>query len=214
MCRLLAIASADPVDCAPHLRAFARIARESREYQGHGWGLARHDGGEWKTYHDIRPIWDDDLDQFGRATVLVAHARSAFRDEGIAVENNMPFVDAPFAFVFNGELHGVRIREAGRIGAEKLFRFLCRHGAAAGADGMRTALRLVGQRVRRTRALNAVVAGEGRFVVCSAFDSDEAYFTMHARREPGLRVVCSEPYGDGGWTPLANGTVEEFPWFS
>jgi predicted glutamine amidotransferase len=214
VCRLLAVASAEPVDAVSHLRAFAEIARTSREYQGHGWGWAWHDESGWQTYHSIAPIWEDDLEQFGAARVFVAHARSAFRDEGIVVQNNMPFVEDGLAFVFNGELRGVRIAEAGRIGAEKLFRFLAKRGAAASAGDMRTALRLVGQRTRYVRALNAVVAGGGRFIVCSAFNEDEKYFTLHVRRDPGMSVVCSRPYGGDGWTALANGAVEEIQWYS
>jgi predicted glutamine amidotransferase len=215
MCRLLAITSAAPVDSAAHLRAFADVARNSREYQGHGWGCAWPDGEAWRAYHSIRPIWEDDLERFGQLQVLVAHARSAFRDERIAVENNMPFLEDGLTFVFNGELRGVRIAEAGRIGAEKLFRFLVRHGAARGEAEMRTALRLVAQRTRYVRALNAVIAGGGRFLVCSRFSEDDDYFTMWERREDGMRVVCSEPYGEApGWTAIANGAVEEIPWYS
>jgi predicted glutamine amidotransferase len=238
MCRLLAVTAAAPVDTAPHLRAFAEIARNSREYQGHGWGVAWHDGDTWQAFHSVTPIWEDDVTRFGSARVFVAHARSAFRDEGIAVENNMPFIEPPFAFVFNGELRGVRIAEQGRIGAEKLFRFLVRHGAGAGDEGMRTAVRLVGQRTRYIRAMNAVLgvaqassrrapqpddvaqassrrAPHGCFVICSIFNEDEVYFTLHARRGREVSVVCSEPYGDAvDWTPLPNGTIEVIPWCS
>jgi predicted glutamine amidotransferase len=215
VCRILAITSAAPVDAVPHLQAFAQVARNSREYQGHGWGWAWHDGGSWHAHHSIRPIWEDDLSPFGQARVLVAHARSAFRDEGIVVENNMPFVENGLAFVFNGELRGVRIAEAGRIGAEKLFRFLARRGAAAGEAELRTALRLVARRTRYVRALNAVLAGNGRFLVCSTFNEDEGYFTLHEQRADGIRVVCSEPYGDrDAWAALPNGAVEEIQWYS
>ena len=69
----------------------------------------------------MRPIWEDDWRPPGRTTLLLAHARSAFRDEGIRVENNMPFHDGERGFIFNGELRGVRIRERGRIGAEKVY---------------------------------------------------------------------------------------------
>jgi predicted glutamine amidotransferase len=215
MCRILALTSANPVDTATHLRAFADIARHSREYQGHGWGCAWQESGQWRAHHSILPVWEDDLGRFGEARVLMAHARSAFRDEGIAVENNMPFVDEPFAFVFNGELRGVRIAETGRIGAEKLFRFMVGRGAGRSEDGMRTAVRLVQQRTRYVRAMNAVVAGEGRFVLCSVFNEDEEYFTLHARRSEELTVFCSEPYpGETGWTPMTNRTIQVTPWFS
>lgn len=89
-----------------HLAAFTRVARNSREYQGHGWGCAWLEDGRWRLYHDIRPIWEDDWRPPGRTTLLLAHARSAFRDEGIRVENNMPFHDGERVFIFNGELHG------------------------------------------------------------------------------------------------------------
>jgi len=36
----------------------------------------------------------------------VAHARSAFEDKDIVVENNMPFTDGERVFIFNGELRG------------------------------------------------------------------------------------------------------------
>jgi glutamine amidotransferase len=149
--------------------------------------------------------------------VLVAHARSAFRDEGIAVENNMPFVEASLAFAFNGELRGVRIAESGRIGAEKLFRFLVKQGAARDDAAARTAVRLVGQRTRYVRAMNFVLAGPGRFVVCSSFNEEADYFTLHAWRGPGATVVCSAPCGGGdeaAWEPLPNGTLEVIPWVS
>jgi len=216
MCRLLAITAAEPVSMADHLRAFAGVAKSSREFQGHGWGCAWQDDGAWRTYHSVSPIWQDDLDRFGPARVIVAHARSAFRDEGIRVENNMPFVDASLVFAFNGELRGVRIAETGRIGAEKLFRFLARHGAAGGEEAARTAVRLVEQRTRYVRAMNFVLGGGGRFLVCSSFNEDADYFTLHARREAGMSVVCSAPYGEdaAAWAPFPNGTCEVIRWFS
>jgi len=222
MCRLLAITAAAPFELAPHLRAFAQVARNSREYQGHGWGCTWQDAGAWRVYHSAVPVWEDDLGQFDRARVLMAHARSAFRDEGIAVENNMPFVQDGLAFVFNGELRRVRIAETGRIGAEKLFRFLARHGAARNAEGARTALRLVRQRTRHIRAMNFVIGSPGAFLVCSSFSEDDEYFTIHARRGQAMTTVCSEAYEPGGcpdrepcgWAPLPNGTIEVIPWFS
>ena len=82
------------------------------------------DGERWERYRTTTPVWEDDLTRFGAQHQFVAHARSAFRNEGIEEANNMPFVDAERAFVFNGELRGVRSTEPGRIGAEKLFNLL------------------------------------------------------------------------------------------
>ena len=71
-------------------------------------------------------MWDADTRQFPASRLFLVHARSAYRDEGIVVENNMPFYDEDAVFIFNGELHGVRIKEEGRIGAEKIFRVIKR----------------------------------------------------------------------------------------
>jgi glutamine amidotransferase len=216
MCRLLAVTAADSFAIGDHLRPFAAVARNSREFQGHGWGCAWQEDGAWRTYHAITPIWEDEMSRFGRARVLLAHARSAFRDEGIVVENNMPFLAPPYAFAFNGELRGVRIAETGRIGAEKLFRFLIRHGAGESVEAARSAIRLVGLRSRYVRAMNLAIGGRSRFILASSFSEDDEYFTLHARREPRATVVCSAPYegGGGAWVPLSNGSVEEVPWFS
>lgn len=219
MCRLLAVTSVAPFAIADYVRPFAAIAKGSREYQGHGWGCAWQEAGAWRTHHSISPIWDDVAAGaeagLPRTRVLVAHARSAFRDEGITVENNMPFVIPPLAFAFNGELQGVRIAAQGRIGAEKLFRFLVRVGAAEGVEALRRAVGLVEQRTRHVRAMNFVLGGEGRFLVSSSFSQDPEYFTLYTRRTSDTAAVCSGPLLDEpGWMPLANRTTEEIPWFS
>lgn len=215
MCRLLAVKAETPFACEPHLRALAQIARQSREYQGHGWGCARltHDGC-WEVYRSIRPVWEDDLASLPDTTLLIAHARSAFRNEGIAVENNMPFCDGSNVFAFNGELHGVRIGAEGRIGAEKIFNVIRRRVRGTG-DGLATALagaaELIRQRTRYVRAMN-IVLSDGRGVhVHSSFNEDAEYFTLFTRPLAGGFVVCSQPYpGESGWTPIENHSLRTF----
>ena len=215
MCRLLAVTAARPFAISDHLRHFADVARRSREYQGHGWGCAWFEGDRWRTHHSILPIWQDDLSPFGQARTLMVHARSAFRDEGIAVENNMPFLSHSLAFIFNGELRGVRIAEKGRNGAEKLLRFLVRTGAAAGVEELRRSVELTTRRSRYVRAMNMIIGLPRRFLLCTSFNEDDDYFTMHAREKADMTLVCSRPYGDEtGWRSIPNGTVEAFPWFS
>jgi glutamine amidotransferase len=211
MCRLLAVKDSQPFAITKMLRDFAEVARASREYQGHGWGCAWWDHGAWRVHRSIVPIWEDRLDTFPTTRVLVAHARSAFRNEGIAVENNMPFVEGDTAFVFNGELRGVRIAEAGRIGAEKLFRFLLRLGATRGPDEARRGVAVVTGRTRYVRAMNYVMARGPTFLVCSRFNEDPGYFTMHVRQTPTGLMVSSDPLpGESGWEPFPEGAVEEF----
>lgn len=196
-----------------HLEALARISRDSSEYQGHGWGCAWIEEGEqyeWKLHHDISPVWKDDSRPTGRATLLVAHARSAFRDEGIRVENNMPFSDGHRVFAFNGELHGVRIRERGRIGAEKVFNFVKRFDRGDFAIALQRGLDAIERRTRYMRAMNVIVADAAHGVYfASRFREDPDYFQMHAAEVDGARILCSEPYQDTvgriDWTPIENG---------
>lgn len=209
MCRLLAVKTRDgAVDTADLLTRFAAMSRASREYQGDGWGCAWWDGERWARYRTVTPIWNDDLSRFGRQTMFLAHARSAFRNEGIEEANNMPFIAGEAAFVFNGELRGVRIAEEGRIGAEKLFN-LFRRISPRDTGGWRHAVATISARIRYVRAMNFIHATPRELVVASRFNEDARYFTMAVRRAEGSVMVCSEPLeGLDGWAPVPNGTVE------
>ncbi len=212
MCRFLAVRDAAPFPITPQVQALAEVARRSREYQGDGWGCAWWEAGRWTAYRTVTPIWQDDLGRFGEARVLLAHARSAFRNEGVRVEHNMPFVDGTGAFVFNGELRGVRLAAHGRIGAEKLFDFLRRLGADGGGDSLARCVDLVVRRTRYVRAMNFILANGPVFRVCSRFGEDPDYFTLHVSRDGGRLRIASEPYpGETDWTPIPNGSLLEFP---
>ncbi len=209
MCRLLCVRSVGGdrgFEMGEHLAALARIARRSEEYQGHGWGCAWLEEGRWRLHHDIAPIWEDAGRPSGRTTLLVAHARSAFRDEGIRVENNMPFCDGERVFAFNGELHGVRIKERGRIGAEKIFNFVKRFDRGDFRQALERGLDAIERRTRYLRAANIVVAeAGGRACFASRFNENRAYFQMHTARMGAARILCSEPYPHGAWTPVESG---------
>ena len=208
MCRLLYVRGETPFEVAAVLAPFAELARNSREYQGHGWGCARWADGRWHLYHDIRPIWEDDLDQFGPTSVFIAHARSAFRDEGITVENNMPFSDGESVFAFNGELNGVRIRESGRIGAEKIYNYIRRFDRGDKLEALKRGTEIIEKRTRYVRAMNIILAEREQAWLSTSYNEDPNYFQMHKVSRRGLLLICSEPFaGEAGWTPVANRTV-------
>ena len=215
MCRLLGARAANGFEIGPHLAAFSEVARNSREYQGHGWGCAWLEDGRWRIYRNIAPVWEDRGRPEGRTTLLLAHARSAFRDEGIRVENNMPFDDGERVFVFNGELRGVRIREQGRIGAEKIFNFVKRFGQKDLLRALELGLPRIEQRARLVRAMNLIVADtSGRAVFANRFAEDPDYFRMHRAAFGDTQVLCSEPYPGPcpsvDWSPVASGTIARF----
>ena len=211
MCRLLCVRSEREFELRDHLEALARIARESKEYQGHGWGCAWWEGEAWRTYHNIAPIWEDRGRPAGRSRLLLAHARSAFRDEGIRVENNMPFSDDRRVFIFNGELQGVRIKEQGRIGAEKIFNFVKRFDRGDLGEALRRATQVIEKRTRYVRAMNIVIADRQAVYLASCFHEDPGYFQMHCSQSKDTLIICSAPYRSGSaWEPVANGSVTRY----
>ncbi|APF19898.1 hypothetical protein Calab_0347 [Caldithrix abyssi DSM 13497] len=210
MCRILYYESKRPEKPQALLNDFARMAQNSVEYQGHGWGCAWQTPRGWDFYWSIRPVWEDDFSAIPATRRLLAHARSAFRDQGIAIENNMPFYRQDTVFVFNGELHGVRIKENGRIGAEKLFSFILRFKKQDLLTAVRKALPVILKRARYVSALNLIMADSRQTALASFFNERGAYFTMRQfRSEEGL-IVCSAPLSDDkNWKPIANGTIKE-----
>jgi len=208
MCRLLTIKSDTPFAIRPHLKQFAGIARNSKEFQGHGWGCAYLDASSgWQFYKNINPVWQDDFDQFGETRLLVVHARSAFEDKDIVVENNMPFFDGRTVFIFNGELRGVKIREKGRIGAEKIFNYIRRFERGDTRQALEKAVGIIRKRTRAIRGMNIIMVNEQGVFVSSYFTEDEDYFTLRYREGREL-VICSAPYpAEKNWHKIANDSV-------
>jgi glutamine amidotransferase len=208
MCRLLTIKSEKPFTIKHHLQKFAEIAKNSKEYQGHGWGCAYLDATDgWKLYKNINPVWQDDFDQFGETRLLVVHARSAFEDKDIVIENNMPFFDGRTVYIFNGELRGVKIREEGRIGAEKIFNYIRRFDKGDTRQALEKAVGIIRKRTRRIRGMNIIMVNDAGIFVSSFFSEDEDYFTMSFKEDREL-VICSAPYpAEKNWQKIANDSV-------
>jgi len=195
MCRILAVRSSASFTLRDYLESFARLAFESVEYQGHGWGCSFLREGRWKHYRNLQPIWTDRLDRFGKTDLLVAHARSAFQNR---------------VFAFNGELRGVRLKIEGRIGAEKIFRLVQRLDEGDLKEGIRRAIRVLERRTAELKACNFVIADPKRLWLATIFNERPDYFTLHMLDRDPL-VVCSKPLGnERGWRPLPSGTIEEF----
>ena len=211
MCRLLLVKSKEKIEISAHLKKFAQIAKNSREYQGHGWGCAYLKNGEWEIYKNVNPIWEDDLVKFPPTVNLLAHARSAFQNEGINVENNMPFLIDKYVFIFNGELHGVKIKEKGRIGAEKVFNYIKRFDKGDMFEAIKKAVELIKRRTTFIRAMNFIIADERNVYLHSLFNDEPEYFTMHIKKSASELLICSEKFPhENNWHPLKNKTIEVF----
>ncbi|MBF0279003.1 MAG: class II glutamine amidotransferase [SAR324 cluster bacterium] len=208
MCRLLVIKSETPFYISPNLKIFSKLAKNSKEFQGHGWGCAYLDrSSQWRFYKNINPVWQDDFSRFEATTLLVVHARSAFEDRDIAIENNMPFFDGRTVFIFNGELRGVKIKEEGRIGAEKIFNYIRRFDRGDTRQALTKAVSIIRKRTRYIRGMNIIMVNESGIFVSSFFTEDEDYFTMQYRDDQQL-AICSVPFPDGeNWQKIENNSV-------
>jgi glutamine amidotransferase len=210
MCRILYARAETQFSIADLLRPFAELSRDSREFQGHGWGCAWREDDGWHQYHDIRPIWEDNLEQFGQTQLLLVHARSAFRDEGIVIENNMPFSDGESVFIFNGELRGVRIKVEGRIGAEKIYNYIRRFDKGDKCQATKKAIDIIKKRSAYVRAMNIILSDGEQSCLSTSYSEDPDYFQMHQKHSGGLHLVCSQPFaGDSDWSIIANNTTIE-----
>lgn len=224
MCRILYARSDKPFSISKLLEPFAEMARDSREFQGHGWGCAwrdadsdadsdangdtRNNSGGWHQYHNIHPVWEDDLNQFGNTHLLLVHARSAFRDEGIVVENNMPFSDGKSIYIFNGELRGVRIQSEGRIGAEKIYNYIRRFDKGDLYAATTKAVDIIKKRSSYVRAMNIILSDGEQSCVSTSYSEDPAYFQMYRKQDKDMQLVCSRPLsGEPDWCAIENNTT-------
>ena len=211
MCRLLLVKSDREFSIAEQLERLAFIAKNSKEFQGHGWGCAYVENAEWKHYKHIQPIWEHRFDEFGQTTLLLAHARSAYKDEGIVIENNMPFYDDRLVFIFNGELRGVRISEEGRIGAEKIFNFIKRFDQGNTLDALKRGVDVIEKRTRYIRAMNIIMADMENVYLASIFNEDPDYFMMRVSTDSSRLTIASEKLpGAQRWENIENRTIRMF----
>lgn len=211
MCRLLYVRSEEDFDFSVILEKFALIAKNSKEFQGHGWGCAYLDSDKWQIYKNIKPVWDDNFNQFGKTKTLIAHARSAFQDKDIRIENNMPFYSGDIIYIFNGELHGVKIQEKGRIGAEKIFNFILRFNKGNLFEALKRGISIIEKKSKYVRAMNIIMADRKKAYLSSLFNEDNEYFSMYFKKDDDKLIICSDPFTDeDGWQKIENRTVKVF----
>jgi predicted glutamine amidotransferase len=208
MCRILYAQSDDEFSISDWLRPFATMSESSTEFQGHGWGCAWLDKTDkWQQYHNINPVWEDDFSTFGKTRLLLVHARSAFRDEGIVIENNMPFSDGQSVFIFNGELRGVRVKSEGRIGAEKIYNYIRRFDKGDQLAALSKGTDIIKKRSQYIRAMNIILSDGKQTSLSTHYSESPDYFQMVRLKTASFDVVSSRPLNnDPGWQPIENGT--------
>jgi predicted glutamine amidotransferase len=223
MCRFLMVRSGRPIDPGPFLESFAELARTTPapdgDWQGDGWGFAWREDEAWQVVKSDRPIWDDStvLKKPPAATVFCVHARSAsFPHQKNRVDLNQPYVDGPFAYVFNGFLEGVTPPAPlpGEIGAQKIWSRLKNSLAGAAAAAPENALddlaAFLDRHARKIHGLNVGLCDGRRLYALTRFDADENYYRLRGFRSPGLSMVCSGPLPGWDFEPLPPGRAIAF----
>ncbi len=212
MCRFLLLAAPTRCDMRPYVRQFAWMCQRStglhgEGWQGDGWGVAWRDDREvWQVQHSVAPIWTetDAVQHLPPTRHLLVHARSAsFAYHKGNIAYSQPYVCAPYAFVFNGFLKGVRLprRVPGAIGAEKIWS-LVQEQLAQGVLpqlALATVYTMLAHHSRDMQACNMGLSDGYTYVFYNGNPHGQAYYQFHQAYQGTLHMVCSEPFGTWEW---------------
>jgi predicted glutamine amidotransferase len=212
MCRFLLLTAPTPCDMRPLVVQFARMCQHStglhgEGWQGDGWGVAWRDNHEaWQAQHSVAPIWTetDAVRYLPPTRHLLVHARSAsFAHHKGNIAYSQPYVCAPYAFVFNGFLKGVRLprRVPGAIGAEKIW-WLVQEQLTQGVppqQALETVYTMLERSSRDIQACNMGLSDGHTYAFYNGNPHDQAYYQLYQVRQETLHIVCSEPLGLWEW---------------
>ncbi len=212
MCRFLLLATPATCDMRPFVMQFAHMCQRStgldgEGWQGDGWGVAWwNDHAGWQVQRSVAPIWTemDTLQRLPPTRHLLVHARSAsFAHHKGNIAYSQPYVCAPYAFVFNGFLKGIRFprRVPGTIGAEKIWS-LVQEQLAQGAppqQALATVYAVLARHSRNIQACNMGLSDGQKYTFYNGNPHGRAYYQLHQAQHRALHMVCSEPFGAWAW---------------
>ena len=212
MCRFLLLTAPTPCDMRPYVVQFARMCQYStglhgEGWQGDGWGVAWQDDQEaWQVQRSVAPIWTETatVQPLPATRHLLVHARSAsFAHHKDNIAYSQPYVCAPYAFVFNGFLKGVRLprRVPGAIGAEKIW-WLVQEQLARGVpppQALATVYAVLESSSRDIQACNMGLSDGYTSAFYNGNPHRQAYYQLHQAHQGTLHMVCSEPFGTWEW---------------
>lgn len=204
MCRFLLVKYNQSQSVITLLEQFAKKCKTDLsledDWQGDGWGftyLDTHDS--WQTHKSLRPIWDDyNSRKYPRSKIFMIHARSASYNKSLDdVTVNQPYANSKYAFVFNGNLAGVKIKRRipGKIGAQKLW-FLVREFLEK--DEPDVALKEFGDyllpKISKLHAMNIGVSDKQDIYAINHFapnDVKPEYHKLYRYSDDGVKLISS-----------------------
>jgi 23S rRNA C2498 (ribose-2'-O)-methylase RlmM len=103
-------------------------------------------------------------------------------------------------------VRGVRIKETGNSGAEKIFNLIRKMDRGDGRQAVEQAVRLISQKSNYIRAMNFIIAKNDKIYLNSIFNENQSYFMMHKKNGDSL-IISSVPYPStnyNDWSPIYN----------
>ncbi len=233
MCRFLLCKSKKLINPQHILKEFSTMAEKSKafdgDWQGDGWGFSwLNKNNKWQLYRSLNPIWKD-IQSFNRlgtpSKMFLIHARSAtFPQHKGNIEFNQPYLNGPYAFVFNGYLKGVSLSIPGKIGAEKIWYLLQKilahpqggHKArnqahpAGVVEALEKVKNLLKKNTKQIQALNIGLSDGKKIYALSYFANHPEYYRLCYFRTKGLSLISSEPIGEYDFQESTSGSILSF----
>jgi predicted glutamine amidotransferase len=217
MCRILILNNKKSCDIQKDLADFALMCKNSKKWQGDGWGVARLKRKNWDIYKSQKPIWKDQkvFDNLKKSKLFIVHARgSSFKRHRGNVAHNQPFYKEKVVFAFNGFINGVRLsyKVPGRIGSEKVFNLLLRFYRKE------KNLKKAFQKTKKTiienskiiEAINIGMSDGKKIYALTYYDNDPDYFNLRYCKKENKQIICSEVIGEYNFKQLKKGRIYEF----
>lgn len=228
MCRMIGVASSEPMDMKPYLARLSEFSRsgnlvdrwERRPGGNHpdGWGIAWRGEGRIRLLRSGKPANADPMlsGAGGKTDRFIGHVRYASNVATVNESNAHPFLVLGIALAHNGTFRGKIGEEAQRRGVSDTLVFLERL-AALWTEKTLSLLReslaeILGDpsQVGDYSAANLLIASGETLFALRHYRREGAYYTLYLRAAPGLAVVASEPLdGAPGWRLLSDGELVE-----
>ena len=228
MCRMVAFASAEPLDVAPYLASLARFCEsgnlvagwERRQGGNHpnGWGVAWRAGDEIRMVKSGNPAASDPLLSGMTAVTdrFIGHVRYASNPETVCASNSHPFQALGVTLAHNGTFYGKIGAEgdARKVSDTAVFLELLEDrwvdrtlaGLSGTLQGILSDRELVGE----YSAANLLIATGNELFALRRYRRNGEYYTLYLKSADRLSVVASEPLDtDPGWRLLADGELVE-----
>lgn len=189
------------------LNKFVDFAERSRtldgDRQGDGMGISYLDEKEnWITKKSLKPIWKERklLGNIPASRIYLVHARSAsFAKQKGDIEFNQPFTSRKYAYVFNGFLSGVKIKEKlpGTIGAQKIWHLMQKYlDSNDPLSALNEVKAYILPHTRELLGMNiGLCDGENIYATCNYNEdrTNQKYYQLHHKSTSDTHIISSDP---------------------